>query len=283
MYSGSGNNRRRHLDRVVTKCSGDALMSFIPASNEFNTFSNGAACGKERNKNSRFTAVTSIGHRFRLRERYLANGIDALHPVEVIELLLTYTIHRKDTKEIARRLIERFKSVNGVCNAPVEELQNINGVGRKSAALLVLVRDLIAYCLRERYERQTIIKHRTDVEAYLRINFGYRNDEYVAALFLDSANRIKQTDIIAEGTVNQCAVFPRTVMEKALRYGAASMIIAHNHPGGTPLPSEQDWELTDRIFSAGKLLCIPLVDHIIICQTKTVSLCEMPRWPGGRG
>jgi DNA repair protein RadC len=226
---------------------------------------------------------TSTGHHLRLRERYLAHGIDALHPVEVIELLLTYTIHRRDTKVIARKLIDRFKSLNGVCNAPVEELRNIRGIGHKSAALLVLVRDLLAYCLRERYEHHTIITHRSDVESYLRINFGYRNDEYVAAFFLDTANRLKQTDIIAEGTVNQCALFPRTVIEKALRCSAASMIIAHNHPGGTPMPSEQDWQLTERLFSAGKLLDISLVDHIIICAQKTVSLRELSRWPGGKG
>lgn len=241
-----------------------------------------AAVALSRKKNSLpGSAPACRGHHLRLRERYLARGIDALHPVEVIELLLTYTIHRKNTKEIARKLIDRFGSVNGVCNAPVEELLNIGGIGLKSAALFTLVRDLLAYCLRERCSHQCVITCSSDVMSYLRINFGYRNDEYVAALFLDNANRLKRTEIIAEGTINQCAVYPRSVIEKAIRSGAASMIIAHNHPGGTPLPSEQDWQLTERLFSAARLLDISLIDHIIICAQKTVSLRELPRWPAG--
>ncbi|MBN1576871.1 MAG: DNA repair protein RadC [Chitinispirillaceae bacterium] len=223
------------------------------------------------------------GHHLRLRERYLKNGIDALHPHEIIELLLTYTNHRKDTKGIARRLIDRFKTVNAVCNAPVEELRTISGIGEKSAALLVLVRDLLAYCLKEQYERSPVIAHRSDVESYLRISFGYRSDEYVTALFLDTSSHIVQTEIVAEGTINQCVIFPRTIIEKALRCRAASMIIAHNHPGGTAAPSEQDWQLTERIFAAGRLLDIQLIDHILICAETTVSLRDLPRWPGAGG
>ncbi len=238
------------------------------------------------NRNDRRTSAVDAsafrGHHLRLRERYLKTGIDALHPHEVLELLLTYTNHRKNTKEIARKLIDRFKTVNAVCNASCEELQEVGGIGRKSAALLVLIRDLLAYCLKERYDRSSIIAHRNDVESYMRLYFGFRSDEYVAALFLDTSNHIVQTEIVAEGTINQCAVFPRSIIEKALRYRAASMIIAHNHPGGTPTPSEQDWQITERLFSAGKLLDIPLFDHILICSEKVVSLRDLPRWPDGK-
>ena len=223
------------------------------------------------------------GHRSRLLERFIENGIGAFHPHEILELLLTFTIKRHDTKTIAHALLKRFKTISAVCNAPVEELVAVEGVGCKSAALLTFVRDLLAYCLKEKFERNQFVSSRKDVESYLKFMFGLRRDEYVAAIFLDAAHHIIRTALIAEGTVNQCAVYPRMVIEKALRCGAASIIIAHNHPGGTPEPSENDWQITDRLYRAGKLLDIPLLDHILICSEKTVSLMELPRWPGKTG
>lgn len=228
-------------------------------------------------------AVSEKGHRTRLRERYRKNGIDALHPHEMLELLLTYAIPRKDTKKLARALISRFKSISGVINAPVNSLAAVEGIGSASAELLTLVRDMLAWCLKERFEQGSAIAHWKDVESYLRVYFGNRSDEYVAALFLDVGNRVLQTEIIAEGTVNQCTLYPRVVFEKALQFRASSIILAHNHPGGTPVASESDWMVTERIFSAGKLFDIPLLDHIIICPDAVVRLRDTERWPGGKG
>jgi len=226
------------------------------------------------------SGILSEGHRQRLLDRYLKRGIDALHPHEVLELLLTFSIRRKDTKKIAKTLLARFKSISGACNAPIDVLQEIDGMGRSSAALLSLVRDLLSICLKERYKRNDVIVDRSDVESYLRFCFGYRPDEFVAALYLDSANHVIQTEIVAEGTGNQCARFPRIVIERALRCHSAAMIIAHNHPGGTAVPSELDWKVTEKIFAAGRLLDIPLHDHIIICSDKVLGLRDLPRWPG---
>ena len=222
---------------------------------------------------------TSAGHRLRLLERFSRSGISSLHPHEILELLLTYPIPRKDTKPIARKLLDHYKSISAVLNAPVEELMLIEGIGYRSACLFPLLREIIAYCLKEKYEKQEIISHRKDVEEYLRFFFGQRRDEYVAALFLDNANHVLKTDIISAGTVNQCAVYPRTIIERALRCSAASVILAHNHPGGGLTPSEPDWIITERLFAVGKLLEIPLLDHIIISRHKVISLRDLPRWP----
>ena len=219
------------------------------------------------------------GHRERLLQKFSSSGISALHPHEIIELLLTYSIPRRDTKPIARDLIKKFKSISGIINSSIEDLMSIGGIGYRSACLFPLLRDIMGYCLKEKYEKQEIISHRRDVEEYLRFYFGQLRDEYVAALFLDNTNHILRTDIIAEGTVNQCAVYPRTIVDRALRYGAASIILAHNHPGGSLAPSEADWLITERLFSVGKLLEIPLLDHIIISSQKVLSLREHSRWP----
>lgn len=219
------------------------------------------------------------GHRSRLLQRYINAGIEALALHEIVELLLTYAIPRKDTKQIAHRLVTRFKTLGSLINASEDELIKVSGISIRSATLFHLLRDIMAICLKERYEKQDLITHRRDVEEYLRFYFGQRRDEYVAAIFLDNSNHILNTEIVAEGTVNQCAVYPRLIIERALRCSATSMIIAHNHPGGGLTPSEADWLITERLFAVGKMLELPLMDHIIISHQKVISLRDLPRWP----
>ena len=233
--------------------------------------------------NSGKGSTGSEGHRQRLTERFAENGLAALHLHEVVELILTYAIPRRDTKQIARELVRRYTTLSGLLNANPDELIKTAGITRRSATLLALMREVMACCLKEKYERKWIISHRRDAEEYLRFHFGQRRDEYVAALFLGNRNQVLETGIMAEGTVNQCVVYPRLIMEKAPRSGAASIILAHNHPGGGIKPSEADWLLTERLFTICKLLDIPLHDHLIISQQEVVSLKESPRWPIANG
>jgi DNA repair protein RadC len=219
------------------------------------------------------------GHRARLRERFLNAGIESLGDYEILELLLSFAIPRKDTKPIAKDLIKRFKSVNGVLNASIDALSEIEGVGTQTAALLSLVKEVGAYCLKERVDKGSVVSQRKQVEEYLRMHLGHRKDEYIAALFLDTGNHVLATEIIAEGTVNQCALYPRIILEKALKYKAAAIIIAHNHPGGSVHPSEPDWQITHRLIELGRLLDLSVLDHLIVSQDTVISLRELPRWP----
>ncbi len=223
-------------------------------------------------------ADDSAGHRQRLLDRFTGSGLASLHLHEIVELLLTFTIPRRDTKPLAKELVRRYRGLSAILNAPAHELAEVEGVGPRCIAHLALVREIMAYCLKERYQRKSLIAHRRDVEEYLRTTFGHRRDEYVAALFLGNRNEVIETEILAEGTVNQCAVFPRRIMERALRFSATSIIVAHNHPGGGIKPSEADWELTERLFTICRLLEIPLLDHLIISLHEVVSLKELPRW-----
>ncbi|MFP4162507.1 MAG: RadC family protein [Chitinispirillaceae bacterium] len=223
--------------------------------------------------------LTREGHRSRLHERYDKRGLEALHDHEILELILTYAIPRRDTKDIARKLLSRYGTISSVVNTPVEELSSIKGLGKRSASLFTLIRDTMAFCLNETCTQKHVISHRKDVEEYLRLTFGYRREEYVAVVFLDSANHVIKTEILSEGTVNQCVIYPRVVVEKALKCGAASFILAHNHPAGGMNPSEADWQITERLCAVGKLLEIPLLDHIIVSRQNAVSLRECSRWP----
>jgi DNA repair protein RadC len=221
----------------------------------------------------------NAGHRQRLKERFLKTGIESLQDYEVLELLLTFTIPRKDTKPIAKELIRQFKTVNGVLNADPVLLNEIEGIGKQTAAFFAIIREAGTWCLKERIEKVSAITQRNDVDTYLRFHFGHKKDEFIAALFLDNGNHVLGTDIIAQGTVNQCALYPRAILEKALKFKAGSIILAHNHPGGSVNPSEADWQITERLFEIGRLLDIPLMDHIIISLDRVISLREMSRWP----
>lgn len=243
-----------------------------PLSNEFTLFDT-------TRDSSQADINDNYGHRKRLLDRYIQNGLSSLHPHEILELYLTYSIPRHDTKPIARELLRRYNSINEIINAPIDELTEIKGLGSRSAALFPLIRDIIAYCLKERFEKQEAMTNMRHVEEYLKFCFGQRKDEYVVALFLDNANRVLKTKIVAEGTVNQCALYPRLIIEQALHFKATSFILAHNHPGGALKPSEPDWIITERLFTIGKLLEIPLLDHIIITKESVVSLRDFPRWP----
>ena len=218
------------------------------------------------------------GHRGRLLDRFEKSGIGALSEHEIVELLLTYVLPQRDVKPIAKHLLETFATVNGVLNALPDQLQATVGIGPRAAHLFVLIKELLSYCLREKYRKRPLISHRGDVEEYLRFQFGLKRDEYVAALFLDTGHNVITTDIIAEGTVNQCAVYPRGIIERALRNGAASFIMVHNHPAGCKEASEADWAITKRLYAVGELLEIPLLDHIIIAGESACSLREHPRW-----
>ncbi len=219
------------------------------------------------------------GHRERLMKRYENAGLSGMHDYEIVELILTFVIPRKDTKTIAKELIKQYKSVNAICNARPEDLQKVSGMGRKSALFLSLFREVTAYCLCERFEKQSAISRRKDVEEYLRYHFGMRKDEFVAVLFLDNGNRVIATEEIVSGTVNQCVVYPRVIIEKALKHGAAALIMAHNHPGGSSCASESDWQITERLHAAGKIIDILLLDHILIVRDKVISLRDQARWP----
>jgi DNA repair protein RadC len=214
-----------------------------------------------------------------LLEKYAERGLSAFSDYEVLEFLLTFALPRIDTKPLAKDLLARYGTVSAVINAPLDELREIKGLGQRSAILLTLVKDIIAYSLRERVIDKPVITQRGDVENYLRSRLSERRDEYVIALYLDNGNRVLGDEIVAEGTVNRCVIFPRKVMEGAMRRSAASFILVHNHPGGTAAASEEDWKTTERLYNARKQIDIPMLDHIIISKDKAVSLREFKRWP----
>ncbi|MCI4625671.1 MAG: DNA repair protein RadC [Candidatus Magnetoovum sp. WYHC-5] len=214
------------------------------------------------------------GHRERLRQRYLKNGIDSLTQYEAMELLLTYAITRRDVKPMAKALIKKFKGIRGVLDADVEELTAINGIGIQAALLLKLIKDINTIYLKEKLITGQIVESPNDIIDYLKHAIGSLKEEMFMALFLNSKNEIVADEIISEGIVNHAVVYPRKLFENALKHKATAIIIVHNHPGGVLKPSENDIKLTKNLVNTANSLSIKIHDHLIVTNKGYLSFYE---------
>ncbi|MGN0664286.1 MAG: RadC family protein [Negativibacillus sp.] len=214
------------------------------------------------------------GHRERLKKRFLKEGLSNFEDYQALELLLFYAIPRKDTSPIARALIKRFGSFSAVLDAPVEELQKVEGMGEASAVYLHLLPAMANYYMNDlcRYKKQ--ITSTKEAGDYLKPQFIGKTNEMVYLLCLDSGGRILYGDFVNEGTVELASLPLRSIVEIVLRVGASSVILAHNHPRGFALPSREDITSTHALQQSLHCLGIRLLDHLIVAENDYVSLSE---------
>jgi len=203
------------------------------------------------------------GHRERMREKYIQNGIGALAPHEVLELLLFYSQPRVNTNEAAHRLIDTFHSIHGVLNADMDSLCTIDGVGKNSALLLHLIKDVVNLYNRGSLERNPLLPTAMEAGDYILRMIGDQTKEGFYVFCLDPEGRVISYKKIFEGSTYRVYIDIRLVVEYALTHRAYSVILAHNHPLGLIEPSEEDIQLTQQIQSVLKPLSIPVTDHII--------------------
>jgi len=216
----------------------------------------------------------NLGHRKRLKNRFLNDGLQTFNDYEVIELLLTYAIHQKDVKPIAKELLSCFKTFQAVLEAPAEDLTKVSGIGEHCAILLKLTRACSDFYLREKLKKKDIISSPNDLLNYCRSSMAWLGDEQFRVIHLNSKNEILHEETVQEGTVDQTAVYPRKIMERALKQKAVSLIFVHNHPSGSPVPSVHDKTLTQALIKAAKTLNINVHDHIIIAKSGYYSFRE---------
>lgn len=205
-----------------------------------------------------------LGHRQRIKEKYEKSGIDGWLDYEVLELALSYAIPRKDTKPIAKELISRFKTINGVLDSDIKELRTINGISNHIALFLNLLKDIAILYLEKGLHNKDLLSSPQVVYDYLKASLKGAVDEEFKTLFLDSRNQIIAVETLKTGTVNRSVVYPRKIVERALYNHAAGVVIAHNHPAGTLQPSQDDIKITNAIKTALETVDIVLLDHIII-------------------
>lgn len=214
------------------------------------------------------------GHRKRLRERYIQEGLDHFEENQVLELMLCYCIPRKDTNEIAHALLRRFGNLAQVIEAPVDELKKVEGIGDNAAVFLSLLNAFGRYYQVNKKKDIHILSTTESCGEYLIPKFSGRRNETVFVLCLDSKCKMLCCREVGEGSVNSAAVPIRRIVEIALGANAASVVLAHNHPNGLALPSGEDVQTTKRLAVALQAVDVELADHLIIADDDCVSLVQ---------
>ncbi len=214
------------------------------------------------------------GHRQRVKKRVINEGIDSFEDHQILELLLFYCIPMKDTNELAHQLIRHYGSLSGVFDADPRDLCDQVGVTENTAVLLSLIPDLARCYQQGKFKEKTVLNSTTKAGEYTMALFTGRLNEAFYVICLDSQNKVNQATLLHEGTINEAPVYPRLIVETALRHQAASIILAHNHPGGSQKPSQADLDVTRKIKLATEAIAIPVVDHIIVAGESYYSFAE---------
>ena len=204
------------------------------------------------------------GHRARLRQRLATGGAEALLDHELVEYLLALAIPRRDTKPLAKALIAHFGGIGGVLTADWEALSRFPGMGDTSVSALKIVQAAALRLLRAPVEQQPILSSWQALLDYLRADMAWLKIERVRVLHLNARNMLIRDDHMADGSIDQAAIYAREVIRRAIDLGSSAVILVHNHPSGSPQPSRQDIDITRHIIEAGKPLGIAVHDHIII-------------------
>ncbi|MEP2102177.1 MAG: DNA repair protein RadC [Parasphingorhabdus sp.] len=217
---------------------------------------------KKSNGNSQ--AHHGEGHRGRLRERLLDGGSNALLDHELVEYLLSLAIRRRDTKPLAKDLIDTFGSLSALLTADGESIKKVPGMGDVSTAAIKIVQAAALRMISEPVREQPILTSWQALLDYLRADMAHLVHERVRVLHLNSKNRLIRDELVSEGSIDQAAIYTREVIKRALELGSAAIILVHNHPSGDSAPSRQDIAITKDICDAGRKLGIAVHDHIII-------------------
>lgn len=214
------------------------------------------------------------GHRERLKNRFQEEGLDNFTDIQVLELLLFYSIPRKDTNPVAHALLDRFGSLSQVLEAPAEELQKVSGITENSAVLLKLVTELARYYQVDCAQRMEVLTTLDACGAYLVPRFFGRTSETVFLLCLDAKCKVICCREVGEGSVNSASISVRKIVEIALNSNATTVILAHNHPSGVAVPSNEDVLTTRRIYAALRAVEVHLADHIVVADGDYVSMVQ---------
>lgn len=217
------------------------------------------------------------GHRDRVREKFLEDGLDKFRDHEVLELMLFYAIPRKDTNEIAHKLINRFGSFSSVLDADFDSITEC-GISKNAAVFLKLFPSVCARYYKDRYENDHSKDDPPGIgEAIMHYFIGV-NEEQVVLMLLDPKGREVYCDVISKGTISASEVNIKKILQLAVKYKASGAVIAHNHPSGIPLPSDSDVKVTIALKNSLRSIGVILYDHIIVAEMEYVSMSDMEEY-----
>ena len=214
------------------------------------------------------------GHRERMKSRFREAGANAFDDHNLLEMLLFYAVPRRDTNELAHALIARFGSYSAVLEASIEELMTVDGIGENAAVLIKLVPEMNKRYMHRSNSDFSAISSSKAAGKYFVSKFAYETVEVAYAMYLDAKSRVIACREISRGVVNGTNISIRAIAEQALSCKASSVIIAHNHPDGTPMPSAEDELTTQKIKVALGTVGIKLADHIVVGGEQYVSFVD---------
>ncbi len=205
----------------------------------------------------------NAGHRSRMRNRYLASGLDGFQPHEVLEMLLFYALPRRDTNKIAHELINRFHSLAGVLDADIKDLQDVDGIAEGAAVFLKMLPDVFKAYEMSKISSRITINHSRELRKFMKSLYVNEVCEKAYVICLDSMGRIICAEPVAKGTSRNVVFDIRSVVEIALRNHCDTIMLIHNHPDGNEMPSDSDIYATKALHSALSAIGITLSDHYI--------------------
>lgn len=205
-----------------------------------------------------------LGHRARLRARFLEAGGEHLPDYELLELILFSARPRGDVKPLAKRLLKQFGSFDKVLYAEAHELAQVDEVGEAVIAALKTVRVSAQRLVKSELAEQPIIQSWSALLDYCKLAMGKSRVEEFRVLFLNNRHVLMADETMQRGTINHTPVYPREIVKRALELGAAAIILLHNHPSGDPTPSKADIDITAKIVEAAATVSITVHDHVII-------------------
>lgn len=214
------------------------------------------------------------GHRKRLRERFVREGLDNFDEINVLELLLFYCIPRIDTNDLAHGLLDKFGSLANVLDASAEELAKVKGIGENAAIFLSLLSAVSRYYQVQKAQCGGPVNSAEGFSSVLLPNFSGRRNEMVYLLCLDAKYKMICCRLIGEGNVNSAGISVRKIVEVALAVNASAVVLAHNHPSGLALPSAADVKTTIQVGKALQAVDVALLDHLVVADFDSISMVQ---------
>lgn len=219
-------------------------------------------------------AITDWPASERPREKLIEQGATALSDAELLAIFLRVGVVGKSAVDLARDLLTRFGSLNGIFAASEHELSQVHGIGSSKYVQLQAIFEMSRRALNEELRQRDVFQSPQQVRNYLMLKLGGLTREVFMVLFLDAQNRLHATEEMFSGTLTQTSVYPREVVKRAMHHNAASVIFAHNHPSGVPNPSAADETLTAQLKQALALVDVRVLDHFIVAGNQTLSFAE---------
>ena len=213
-----------------------------------------------------------FGHRERIREKFAAAGLDSFLDHEILELLLTYAVPRRDTKPLAWALLKKFGTLAAVFDADENQLTQVDGIGTGAARFLRLIRAVFKKYSLDEVKETVSIRTPQQVLEYCKASLAGKKAECLEIIYLSVRNTVMSTQVVASGLIDRVAVSPRKIVECALAAKASAIILVHNHPSGDATPSQEDISLTQDVIQAAALFGILVHDHIIVGKGSHYSL-----------